>query len=144
MWPLASPFSTIDMWLAGFNAGAQTSYAHELLGPSMSLPPDRHFQQELLAASRSAPPLVTIPQTCGLDGFMLQQQQQQPHPPEALLQPDNISGLLLQRSRGSSEDDLGPCHTEPGGQVKRQKRLAEKNRYVLGQKSREHVCHMPC
>ncbi|CAL8464554.1 g4089 [Coccomyxa elongata] len=114
---------------SGFIAGPQTSYAHDLLGPSMSLPSDRRFEQELLAASRSAPPLVTIPQTSGLDGFMLQQQQQQqPHPPEALLQPDNISGLLPQRSRGSSEDDIGPCHTEPGGQVKRQKRLAEKNR----------------
>ncbi len=92
----------------------------------MSLPSDGRFHQELLAASRSAPPLVTIPQTSGMAGFTLQQHL--PHPPEALLQPDIISGLLPQRSRGSSEDDYGPVHTEPGGQVKRQKRLAEKNR----------------
>ncbi|BDA49573.1 hypothetical protein COCOBI_14-1920 [Coccomyxa sp. Obi] len=111
---------------SGFVAGPQTSYAHDLLGPSMSLPSDGRFQQELLAASRSAPPRVTIPPTSSMAGFMLQQQQ--PHPPEGLLQPDNISGLLPQRSRGSSEDDLGPANIEPGSQVKRQKRLAEKNR----------------
>ncbi len=104
----------------------QTSFGHELLSSSLSLPPDGRFQQELLAASRSAPPLRAIPQASnGMAGFRLQQLHQ---PPEALLQPENISMLTPQRSRGSSEDDYAPPHNEPVGQVKRQKRLAEKNR----------------
>jgi hypothetical protein len=118
---------------AGYGAGTQASFGQDLLTSSLSLPSDGRFQQELLAASRSAPPLVAIPQASnGMVDFRLLQQQQHQQPTDVLLQQDNISMLLPQRSRGSSEDDYGPAVNEPAGPVKRQKRLAEKNRYSRG------------
>lgn len=59
-----------------------------------------------------------------MPGLKLQQR-----PPDLLLQQEDMSMLIQQRSRGgSSEDDYAPSNNEPVGHVKRQKRLAEKNR----------------
>ncbi|KAK9904958.1 hypothetical protein WJX75_006442 [Coccomyxa subellipsoidea] len=123
------PLPDTFMSSPGYGAGTQASFGQDLLTSSLSLPSDGRFQQELLAASRSAPPLVAIPQASnGMVDFRLLQQQQHQQPTDVLLQQDNISMLLPQRSRGSSEDDYGPAVNEPAGPVKRQKRLAEKNR----------------
>lgn len=127
------------------SGGLSAPFSQNLLNPSGSLPPGGFHAQELMIASNSAPPIISIPKTYRVQGRAEQHPiteampVYQPMPqgnssdPEYL--PEHESASRAVKGRGSSEDD--PTFMDAAdhvGMAKKQRRLAEKNRHAFAWK----------